>query len=70
MGERQSEEGRLERELVEKARLGDRDAFDALVRTRIDAVYRTSLAILGDRADAADATQETVDRELDLPEPR
>jgi RNA polymerase sigma-70 factor (ECF subfamily) len=49
----------LERELVEKARLGDRDAFDALIRTRIDAVYRTSLAILGDPSDAADATQET-----------
>jgi RNA polymerase sigma-70 factor (ECF subfamily) len=58
-GERQSEEGRLERELVEKARLGDRVAFDALVRIRIDAVYRTSLAILGDPSDAADATQET-----------
>jgi RNA polymerase sigma-70 factor (ECF subfamily) len=49
----------LERELVESARAGDRDAFDALVRTRIDAVYRTSLAILGAESDAADATQET-----------
>jgi RNA polymerase sigma-70 factor (ECF subfamily) len=49
----------LERELVERARAGDRDAFDALIRTRIDAVYRTSLAILGDPSDAADATQET-----------
>ena len=49
----------MERTLVEKARSGDRDAFDALVRSRIDAVYRTSLAILGDQADAADATQET-----------
>jgi RNA polymerase sigma-70 factor (ECF subfamily) len=37
----------------------DRAAFDVLVRSRIDAVYRTSLAILGDTADAADATQET-----------
>ena len=37
----------------------DRRAFDALVRDRIDAVYRTSLAILGAEADAADATQET-----------
>ena len=37
----------------------DRAAFDDLVRSRIDAVYRTSLAILGDQADAADATQET-----------
>jgi RNA polymerase sigma factor (sigma-70 family) len=49
----------LERELVERARAGDRGAFDALVRTRIDAVYRTSLAIMGAEADAADATQET-----------
>ena len=49
----------MERTLVEKARSGDRDAFDDLVRSRIDAVYRTSLAILGDQADAADATQET-----------
>jgi RNA polymerase sigma-70 factor (ECF subfamily) len=49
----------MERALVEKARSGDRDAFDALVRSRIDAVYRTSLAIVGDQADAADATQET-----------
>jgi RNA polymerase sigma-70 factor, ECF subfamily len=39
--------------------VGDRDAFDALVRTRIDAVYRISLAILGNAADASDATQET-----------
>jgi RNA polymerase sigma-70 factor (ECF subfamily) len=37
----------------------DRAAFDVLVRSRIDAVYRTSLAILGDTADAADATRET-----------
>ena len=49
----------MERALVERARTGDRDAFDALVRSRMDAVYRTSLAILGEQADAADATQET-----------
>lgn len=49
----------MERALVENAKAGDRAAFDALVRSRIDAVYRTSLAILGDQADAADATQET-----------
>jgi len=40
--------------------LADRPAFDALVRSRIDAVCRTSLAILGSEADAADATQETL----------
>ncbi len=49
----------MERALVERARSGDRDAFDVLVRSRVDAVYRTCLAILGDSADAADATQET-----------
>ena len=49
----------MERSLVEKTRTGDRAAFDDLVRNRIDSVYRTSLAILGDTADAADATQET-----------
>ena len=49
----------MERALVEKVRSGDRAAFDALVQSRIDAVYRTSLAILADQADAADATQET-----------
>jgi RNA polymerase sigma-70 factor, ECF subfamily len=48
----------MERALVERARSGDRDAFDCLVRSRVDAVYRTSLAILGDPSDAADATQE------------
>jgi RNA polymerase sigma-70 factor, ECF subfamily len=55
----------MERTLVDRAPGGgegavaDRDAFDGLVRSRVDAVYRTSLAILGDTADAADATQET-----------
>ncbi|MGD0248818.1 MAG: sigma-70 family RNA polymerase sigma factor, partial [Candidatus Limnocylindrales bacterium] len=49
----------MERALVERARSGERAAFDALVRSRIDAVYRTSLAVLGDHAEAADATQET-----------
>jgi RNA polymerase sigma-70 factor (ECF subfamily) len=49
----------MERALVERARSGDRAAFDAIVRSRIDAVYRTSLAILGNAEDAADATQET-----------
>ena len=49
----------MERALAERIVTGDRAAFDDLVRNRIDAVYRTSLAILGDPADAADATQET-----------
>jgi RNA polymerase sigma-70 factor (ECF subfamily) len=49
----------MDRTLVEQATSGNRLAFDAVVRSRIDAVYRTSLAILGDAADAADAVQET-----------
>jgi RNA polymerase sigma-70 factor (ECF subfamily) len=49
----------MDRVQVERAGSGDRAAFDTLVRSRIDAVYRTSLAILGSEADAADATQET-----------
>lgn len=49
----------MERSLVERARAGDADAFDQLVRERIDAVYRVALAILGNSADARDATQET-----------
>jgi RNA polymerase sigma-70 factor (ECF subfamily) len=48
-----------ERSLVDRARLGDLDAFESLVRSRMDAVYRLSLAITGDEADARDAAQET-----------
>lgn len=49
----------MDRALVEQARRGDVDAFEAIVRSRIDAVYRLSLVILDDEADARDATQET-----------
>lgn len=48
----------MEQRLVEAARQGDRAAFDALVRMRLDSVYRTTFAILGHDADAQDATQE------------
>jgi RNA polymerase sigma-70 factor (ECF subfamily) len=44
---------------VERARRGDPEAFEAIVADRIDAVYRLTLAIVGNEADAADATQET-----------
>src|SRR5436305_14953370 len=50
----------MDGDLVERARAGDADAFDQLARSRIDAVYRTALAILGSPADARDATQETL----------
>jgi len=46
-------------DLVERARRGDLDAFESIVRDRMGAVYRLSLAITGNEADAADATQET-----------
>jgi RNA polymerase sigma-70 factor (ECF subfamily) len=46
--------------LIERARKGDADAFDLLARQRIDSVYRTALGILGNPADARDATQEAL----------
>lgn len=46
--------------LIERARKGDADAFDELARQRIDSVYRTALGILGNPADARDATQEAL----------
>jgi RNA polymerase sigma-70 factor, ECF subfamily len=49
----------MDGELVERARAGDADAFDQLVRERLDAVYRLALGILGDAADARDAAQES-----------
>ena len=48
----------MERELVEAARQGDRAAYDALVRRKVESVYRTARTILGNDADAQDATQE------------
>jgi len=47
------------RSLVDLARDGDATAFESLVRSRMDAMYRLGLAILGDEADAADAAQMT-----------
>lgn len=46
--------------LIERARAGDADAFDELARRRIDSVYRTALGILGNPADARDATQDAM----------
>jgi len=45
--------------LLELARSGDTDAFDQVIRTHLEMVFRLSLAILGDEADARDAVQET-----------
>ena len=49
----------MDRSIVEAARAGERPAFDALVRKEVGRVYRLSLAITGNEADAADAAQET-----------
>jgi RNA polymerase sigma-70 factor (ECF subfamily) len=45
-------------ELVRRAALGDAVAFERLIATRLDRCYRLAYAILGNEADAADATQE------------
>jgi RNA polymerase sigma-70 factor (ECF subfamily) len=50
----------LDPSLIDRARNGDLDAFEEIVRARMDAVYRLTAAILGDEAGAADAAQETV----------
>ena len=44
---------------IDRARHGDPEAFEEIVSTRMDAVYRLSYAILGNEADARDAAQET-----------
>jgi RNA polymerase sigma-70 factor (ECF subfamily) len=45
--------------LIDRARNGDLDAFESIVRARMDAVYRLTSGILGNEADARDAAQET-----------
>jgi len=50
----------LDRELVEAARRGDRDAFETLLRQEVAGVYRMSVAILGSPADAEEATQDAL----------
>jgi RNA polymerase sigma factor (sigma-70 family) len=44
--------------LVERARTGDREAFENLIRPRIDRLLRLSLSIMDNEADARDAVQE------------
>ena len=45
---------------VRRAALGDIVAFDVLIAARLDRCYRLAYSILGNEADAADATQEAV----------
>lgn len=44
--------------LLDRARLGDTQAFEALVRPVIQPAYRLALAMLGEREAAEDAVQE------------
>lgn len=46
--------------LVAAARAGDRDALDALLRRHYDRLYGVCYRLAGNRADAADATQEAL----------
>jgi RNA polymerase sigma-70 factor (ECF subfamily) len=46
--------------LLERARHGDVDAFATLLETRLEAMARSATAILGDPAEARDATQEAL----------
>jgi RNA polymerase sigma-70 factor (ECF subfamily) len=50
----------VDRELVLRARAGDREAYELIVVERGEHLYRTALAILGREADARDATQEAL----------
>jgi len=47
-----------EADLVELARRGDTAAFESLLRGRLDGLFRRAWSILGNEADARDATQE------------
>jgi RNA polymerase sigma-70 factor (ECF subfamily) len=55
-----SAEGTTVTALVVRAQSGDRAAFEQLIERRVDRAFRTALAILGNEADARDATQEAL----------
>ncbi|CAN5631780.1 sigma-70 family RNA polymerase sigma factor [soil metagenome] len=50
----------MDRELLLRARAGDAEAFDLIVLAKGEPLFRTAVAILGNEADARDATQETL----------
>lgn len=52
----------VQRELVDSARAGDREAFSALAASVVDRLYATAVLILRDHSMADDATQETIVR--------
>jgi DNA-directed RNA polymerase specialized sigma24 family protein len=50
----------VDRELVERARHGDRDAYEALARASANRLYATAYRIVHDRDLADDALQQTL----------
>ena len=50
----------MDRELLDRARAGDMEAFDEIVLAKGEPLFRTAFAILGSEADARDAVQETL----------
>jgi RNA polymerase sigma-70 factor (ECF subfamily) len=48
----------MDRELLVRVRAGDREAFEQVVLAKSEPLFRTALAIMGNEADARDATQE------------
>jgi RNA polymerase sigma-70 factor (ECF subfamily) len=48
----------MDSELVVRAGAGDREAFEQIVLTKSEPLFRTAMAILGNESDARDATQE------------
>jgi RNA polymerase sigma-70 factor (ECF subfamily) len=55
-----TEDERLDRDLVERAQRGDRDAFAVLARTRADRLMAIAQRILRDVGRAEDAVQQTL----------
>lgn len=47
------------RELIDRARNGDHDAYTRLISTRVDRLHATAFLIMRDRPSAEDAVQET-----------
>lgn len=52
-------DGELERGLITSAAKGDREAFEALVRSRMHRVFNMCYRLMGDHEDAGDCAQET-----------
>ncbi|HYP22527.1 MAG TPA: sigma-70 family RNA polymerase sigma factor [Actinomycetota bacterium] len=52
-------EALTDEDLLKQAAAGDQSAFSALVRRHEDRVFGIAVRIMGDRADALDATQDT-----------